>query len=147
MRYISGLKFMLLSGLFSAFPMFANAGDSQAALVRLHETVRVTGVILKGLSKPSPRSDLPAGEYSYVKLDYPIDFVDSDGTADGTTYRHQQKLGIGASKAVLAVSLGQNYGKHVVLVGHINASIDTTHFDAPFDLQFDVTEPIETVGQ
>ena len=147
MRHISCLKLMLLGGLLSALPIFANASDSQVALVRLHEKVRVTGVILKGVNKPSPKSDLPVGEYSYVKLDYPIDFVDSSESApNGTTYRHQQKLGIGASKTALAVSLGQNYGKHVVLVGHINASTDA-HFDAPFDLQFDVTEPIKIVEQ
>jgi hypothetical protein len=146
MRHSGGLKFIFLGGLLSALPIFAIASESQADLVRLHETVRVTGVILKGVSKRSPKSDLPPGEYSYVKLDYPIDFVDSSDMAGGTMYRHQQKLGIGASTSALAISIGQNFGKHVVLVGHINASIDT-HFAAPFDLQFDVTGPIKGVGQ
>jgi hypothetical protein len=141
------LRCALVGGLLCAFSVLASASDSQADLVRLHETVRVSGVILKGVSEPSQDRDVPAGEYSYVRLDYPIDFVDSGDTANGPTYRHQQELGLGASSTAMAVSLGQNYGKHVVLTGHINASIDTQNIAGPFDLQFDVTKPLEIVGQ
>jgi hypothetical protein len=138
---------MLLGGLFGAFPIFAEAGDSQVTSVEPGETVRVTGVLLAGVAKAPAQSDLPEGAYSYVKLDRPIDFVDSDEATHEGTYRRQRTLGVAASSTALAVSLGQYYGKHVVLIGHVNAAVDSAHFVAPFDLFFEITGPIKIVGK
>ena len=102
MRPIRTLGFMLLGGLFGAFPIFAEAGDSQVTSVEPGETVRVTGVLLAGVAKAPAQSDLPEGAYSYVKLDRPIDFVDSDEATHEGTYRHQRKLGVAASSTALA---------------------------------------------
>jgi hypothetical protein len=147
MRPIRALGFMLLGSLLSASPVFAKAGDSQVVSVMPRETVRVTGVLLEGASKPTSQNDLPEGAYSYVKLDQPIDFFDSGGVADGVTYRHQQTLGVAASSTALATSLDQYSGKHVALVGHVVAAVDSAHFVSPFDLFFVVTEPIEIDGK